>query len=62
MSNWIKCSDRMPAVKDFLLVYDGVEAVRAYYYQSGNIFIRDNCDELYRVTHWQPLPTPPEGQ
>lgn len=59
---WIKCSDRMPDVLDWVIAYDEVGTTKAYLSREDNLWVRDNGDELYRVTHWMPLPAAPGGE
>lgn len=48
---WIPCSERLPEVIEQVLCY-------APYYHSIEVRWADQFGEA--VTHWQPLPTPPE--
>lgn len=57
---WIKCSDRMPDALDWVIAYDEVGTTKAYLSRDDKLWVRDNGDELYRVTHWMPLPAAPE--
>lgn len=59
-NDWISCSERIPEPLDWVIAYDEVGTVKAYICQHTGEWIRDNGDELYQVTHWQPLPSPPQ--
>lgn len=67
MTQWIKCSERMPEEGEDVIVYDNLRQVHeGYYLQYGDLV----CWELYsysssyydevKVTHWMPLPEPPQ--
>lgn len=65
-TEWIKCSDILPPVHQDVLVFyppwgdDAIQVAHLLY--DGSLW--DVCGEfnfgLYAVTHWMPLPEPPE--
>ena len=71
---WVSVNDKLPETNAkgvaHILVYDEYEGVVkadffdkfAHYRYGSNIFvISTTSTQLYRVTHWQPLPEPPKG-
>ena len=71
MSNWIKCSDRLPAIDGEYLVFtkneDNKIAICVFEYGRWNLklYETDYGDWVYLaeiqgdITHWQNLPTKP---
>lgn len=72
--DWISVKDRLPETNvngiAHILAYDKCEGVikadflgeSANYINGSNIFeISNTSTQLYKVTHWQPLPKPPKG-
>lgn len=57
MSGWIKCSKRMPERDGAYLVWDGRYVDKASFF-FGNFLV--NTFRQKNITHWQPLPSPPE--
>lgn len=63
MSEWISVKDRMPEEGVDVLVYGDIYLNRKgadvdfVDRESGNFFYYDEGE----VTHWRPLPEPPEG-
>lgn len=59
MSEWIKCSERMPEQFKAILVFNEYgEVWSGAYDRYWNFY----CDNLLveHVTHWAPLPEPPK--
>ena len=64
MSEWISVEDRLPDIDDCVLAYfcggDGIVIVGV----SSHVRACMACDEyspyLSGISHWMPLPTPPE--
>jgi hypothetical protein len=70
MSEWIKCSDRLPDLgpgdnecSDNVLayqVYFGSRMLQAFYSRDDELWYDQGGDPLDGdVTHWMPLPSPP---
>lgn len=55
MSNWIKCSDRMPEKDGRYLIY----LCYLMHPWVGVSYLRDGVFDDKKATHWQPLPEPP---
>lgn len=75
VDRWISVKNRLPETNNLgiahILVYDKMEGVvkadfldeSAHYRYGSNIFIISNTStQLYKVTHWQPLPEPPKDK
>lgn len=64
MTQWISVKDRLPEDDaDYLVwLYDACTVERAMYYGDGE-WLTEELDNLTRfVTHWMPLPEPPNEQ
>ena len=62
---WISVKDRLPKDDEDVLVIDdtGRMAVSCYFFSSYGSWLWENRDDqvlLGEVTHWMPLPNPPE--
>jgi hypothetical protein len=60
-NEWIKCSDRLPAIREDVLVWCRFRRV-AYYDGNGmwSCFEDEKTNSVPYVTHWQPLPGRPK--
>lgn len=64
-NRWIPCSERLPGKDTSVIIYVAGHRVSAYYDAVNGIFRLTESDDLFylssAVTHWMPLPEPPEG-
>ena len=61
MSEWISVSDMLPEWGQEVITFTKFEGVCAGVLDSYNEWYAPCSDyKLSRVTHWQPLPPPPE--
>jgi hypothetical protein len=65
MSEWISVDDRLPVDAKPVIVAGGCGHYSHKYRQWFTNMERDRCGEYYaiewEVTHWMPLPEPPNG-
>ena len=67
VNRWIPCSERMPEDRDTVLTCDINKNVRkCEYFAEFHKFNPEFCDyyamDVSYVTHWMPLPEPPEKE
>ena len=55
-SDWVKCSERLPKHGEMVLVFNG-NSIEIDALAIGEFAFECWCDS---VTHWMPLPTPPQ--
>ena len=67
MAEWISVEDRLPETKSNVLVHyvhsysqdDGCYALGIVFYNGVRFGLDDTA---YRITHWMPLPEPPQKE
>lgn len=63
-AGWIRVDDRMPTNGERVLTVDSEGVMAVYYYDAEwpNAFCGySGLLKVYNVTHWMPLPEPPES-
>ena len=60
MSEWIKVEDRLPDEGANVLTADKIGRVYHCTHRRNKFKLMFHCDDHSRVTHWMPLPDPPE--
>jgi len=59
-SEWISVEERLPETETSVLVFTERGYIFSSWASNEDVFWFYNEDEDDRVTHWQPLPEPPE--
>ena len=68
MSEWISVDDRLPEDRASVLITNGSIVGHARIVENGyfgpifGIIASNDRVPSYNVTHWMPLPTPPEAK
>ena len=61
-SRWIPVSERLPDGCESVIGWDGEELAVIWWDSEGGIHHPNYTIDSFVPTHWQPLPTPPEGE
>ena len=65
-NRWIPCSERLPEKDEAVLIYAARHRVTAFFDAVKGVFRLTESDDLFylqsAVTHWKPLPEPPESE
>lgn len=60
-NEWISVKERLPEIDDEVIIYvDGI--TDCAFYIGRNIFERGNRIRETDVTHWMPIPEPPQEE
>jgi len=68
MSEWISVEDQLPEEGVVILVYDGYGTHGVQYtlattsYSNACMSGEEHSEALRGITHWMPLPQPPESE
>ena len=61
VQQWVPVSERLPEEYETVLTYDGYSVEPSVFYGSNGFYELDNeAYPLFGITHWMPLPDPPE--
>jgi hypothetical protein len=65
VNRWIPCSEMLPEKDTSVIIYAAGHRVSAYYDAVKGVFRLTESDDLFylrsAVTHWMPMPEPPNG-
>lgn len=62
MSTWISVNDRLPSKGEQVIILLSSRVIPEIGYQMSGYWFSEFDDEPRAVTHWQPLPDPPEDR
>jgi hypothetical protein len=64
VKRWISCKERMPDKDEFVLCYCRANITVVLYWNGYNWYSADSYNGYLSgfVTHWMPLPEPPEKE
>lgn len=68
MPEWISVKDRLPEEMQTVLVFDQIEKISTMTFYTDSMYGKCWSDDYEQeinlgwVTHWMPLPEPPEGE
>lgn len=58
---WISTKDKLPETPRFIIAFKSTQPnVLGLYFDSSKKFMYSKTDHTRYVTHWMPLPSPPE--
>jgi hypothetical protein len=60
MTKWISVKDRLPELPNWVLVCNVHREVYPGTYENGKWWNDVQDSDFHGITHWQPLPEPPE--
>lgn len=62
MSEWISVKDRLPSRTMKVITWNGISINMDIYSETTGLFFTGADNDRLSVTHWMPLPEPPEGE
>lgn len=57
---WIDVNERLPEKAKFVIIHKHNGHVFGAYYNADSMFMYGEIDQTDQVTHWMPLPSPPQ--
>ena len=64
VQGWISVKDRMPERYEYVLLWDSMDRdiFIGVLDDKREWYVPGYQDEIFRITHWMPLPQPPKGE